>query len=45
MYKAVKNILGFYHGNIFLYRLAFRHKSASRMVGSVNSNNERLEYL
>ena len=45
MYKAVKNILGFYPGNIFLYRLAFRHKSASRMVGSVKSNNERLEYL
>lgn len=45
MYTAVKNILGFYPGNIFLYRLAFRHKSASRVVGAVKSNNERLEYL
>lgn len=45
MYTAVKNILGFYPGNIFLYRLAFRHKSASRVIGSVKSNNERLEYL
>ena len=45
LYKAVKNILGFYPGNIFLYRLAFRHKSASRIVGSIKSNNERLEYL
>lgn len=45
MYTAVKNILGFYPGNIFLYRLAFRHKSASRVVGTVKSNNERLEYL
>ena len=45
MYKAVKNILGFYPGNIFLYRLAFRHKSASRVMGGIKSNNERLEYL
>ncbi len=45
MYKAVKNILGFYPGNIFLYRLAFRHKSASYVVGGLKSNNERLEYL
>lgn len=45
LYRAVKNILGFYPGNIFLYRLAFRHKSASRIIGTVKSNNERLEYL
>lgn len=45
LYKAVKNILGFYPGNIFLYRLAFRHKSASRVSGGIKSNNERLEYL
>lgn len=45
LYKAVENILGFYPGNIFLYRLAFRHKSASEVVGSMKSNNERLEYL
>ena len=45
MYKAVKNILGFYPGNIFLYSLAFRHKSASHVVGGLKSNNERLEYL
>lgn len=45
LYKAVRNILGFYPGNIFLYRLAFRHKSASRISGGIKSNNERLEYL
>lgn len=45
LYRAMKNILGFYPGNIFLYRLAFMHRSASRVNGSLRSNNERLEYL
>ena len=45
LYKAMKNILGFYPGNIFLYRLAFMHRSVSRVSGSLKSNNERLEYL
>ncbi|MCM1169896.1 MAG: ribonuclease III [Bacteroides sp.] len=41
----MKNILGFYPKNIFLYRLAFMHRSVSRVSGSLKSNNERLEYL
>ena len=45
LYKAMKNILGFYPKNIFLYRLAFMHRSVSRVSGSLKSNNERLEYL
>ncbi len=44
--KAIKNIFGFYPGNIFLYKLALRHKSASiHHKGGVKINNERLEYL
>ena len=46
MRQAIKNIFGFYPGNIFLYKQAFRHKSASlqHKTGS-RINNERLEYL
>ncbi len=42
----IKNIFGFYPGNVFLYTLAFRHKSVAEEVheGAKNSN-ERLEYL
>ncbi len=44
--EAIKNIFGYYPGNIALYKLAFRHKS---LPGPVNNgfryNNERLEYL
>ena len=44
--KAIKNIFGFYPGNISLYKLALRHKSASiKLKGGVKINNERLEYL
>lgn len=45
LYKAMKNILGFYPRNIFLYRLAFMHRSVSKVSGGLRSNNERLEYL
>jgi len=46
MRKAIKNIFGFYPGNIFLYKQAFRHKSASLQHKSGSRiNNERLEYL
>lgn len=45
LYRAMKNILGFYPRNIFLYRLAFMHRSVSRVSGGLKSNNERLEYL
>lgn len=43
--RAIKSILGFRPGNIFLYRLAFRHRSASKVLNGVRRNNERLEYL
>ncbi|MDE5703977.1 MAG: ribonuclease III, partial [Bacteroidales bacterium] len=43
--RAIKSILGFRPGNIFLYRLAFRHRSASKVTHGVRRNNERLEYL
>jgi len=46
MRQAIKNIFGFYPGNIFLYKQAFRHKSASLNHKSGSRiNNERLEYL
>lgn len=44
--QSIKNIFGFYPGNIFLYKLAFRHKSAAReIIKGVKVSNERLEYL
>jgi ribonuclease-3 len=43
---SIRNIFGFYPGNIFLYQLAFRHKSASKeVVNGLKMSNERLEYL
>jgi ribonuclease-3 len=43
---AIKNIFGFYPGNISLYKLAFRHKSASaELKNGFKINNERLEFL
>lgn len=43
---TLKNILGFYPGNIYLYVLAFRHRSAAVEVASGKKiSNERLEYL
>ena len=44
--KFLRNVLGFYPKNISLYKLAFRHKSASISANGGNKlNNERLEYL
>ena len=44
--RAIKNIFGFRPGNIFLYRLAFTHKSASQeTIKNLRVNNERLEFL
>ena len=44
--NSIKNIFGFYPGNIFLYKLAFRHKSASvNKIEGFRINNERLEFL
>ena len=46
LYRSIKNIFGFYPGNIFLYRLALRHKSATKKkINGLKINNERLEYL
>jgi ribonuclease-3 len=43
---AIRNIFGFYPRNIYLYQLAFRHKSASKeVVNGLKMSNERLEYL
>ena len=43
---AIRNIFGFRPGNIFLYRLAFTHKSASQeTIRNLRINNERLEFL
>jgi len=44
--QSIKNIFGFYPRNIFLYQLAGRHKSASKVfVNGLKLSNERLEYL
>lgn len=46
LYKSIKNIFGFYPKNVFLYKLALRHKSATqKKVNGLKVNNERLEYL
>lgn len=46
MYLYIKNIFGFLPGNIFLYKLALRHKSAAKVVANgIKVSNERLEYL
>lgn len=46
LYKALKNLLGYYPGNIQLFRIALTHKSApQRFLHNQNINNERLEYL
>ncbi len=45
LYRSIKNIFGFNPGNIHLYKLAFRHKSANKDVNGIKINNERLEYL
>ncbi len=44
--NGIRNIFGYYPGNIFLYKLAFQHRSAALQSGNGNKlNNERLEYL
>ena len=43
--QSIKNIFGFQPGNLHLYKLAFRHKSANKDVNGIKINNERLEYL
>lgn len=44
--QPLRNLLGFTPGNLNLYKLAFRHKSAAKTVkGDHKNSNERLEYL
>lgn len=43
--RFIKNILGFYPGNINLYQLAFTHKSTTSNNTKFKLSNERLEYL
>ena len=46
LYTAIRNIFGYYPGNISLYKLAFRHKSvAVELSNGSRVSNERLEYL
>ena len=46
LYLYIKNIFGFLPGNIFLYKLALRHKSVAKVVANgIKVSNERLEYL
>ena len=42
---SVRNIFGFSPGNLYLYKLAFRHKSVNQDINGIKINNERLEYL
>ncbi len=44
--EAISNLFGYQPGNIAIYRLAFRHKSAaSSLNNGFKHSNERLEYL
>ena len=44
--NGLKNIFGYYPGNIFLYKLAFQHRSVvQQSFNGSKVNNERLEYL
>jgi ribonuclease-3 len=45
LYSAIRNIFGYYPGNIYLYKLAFRHKSMAKQHNGKTISNERLEYL
>lgn len=45
-YRSIRNVFGYYPNNIFLYKLALRHKSATiKTINGLRLNNERLEYL
>ena len=46
LFVKIKNIFGFYPENIYLYKLAFRHRSVAREESNgIKVSNERLEYL
>jgi len=44
--SAIRSIFGYKPGNVFLYHLAFLHKSATQeTLNGLKVNNERLEFL
>jgi ribonuclease III len=44
--RSLRNLLGFYPGNLSVYHLAFSHRSlALETEQGINLSNERLEYL
>ena len=44
--RKLKNVLGFIPGNVTLYKMAFRHRSAAKLLSNGSkSSNERLEFL
>lgn len=46
LYRALKNILGYYPRNIQLFKIALSHRAVPhRLLLNQNINNERLEYL
>ena len=46
LYSAVRNLFGYYPGNIRLFKVALSHKSAPQLFSKGQQvNNERLEYL
>lgn len=46
LFRSINNVFGIYPGNIYLYKLALRHKSATvKKINGQKINNERLEYL
>lgn len=43
---GIKNVFGFYPSNLYLYQLAFKHKSSStQLINGRKISNERLEFL
>ncbi len=46
LHQSIRNVFGYYPGNISLFKLALRHKSATqKVINGLRLNNERLEYL
>jgi len=43
--KSLREILGFYPRNLYFYKIAFTHRSASFIINNRRVNNERLEFL
>lgn len=44
--RSLENLLGFVPGNLRLYRMAFRHRSAAvELKNGAKNSNERLEFL